>query len=121
MGVRLPDHDQGPFRLGGGPLLYPVVTCDVPGIGPREVWRLDAAQFPVALVEYPVAVAALYHLAPKCLERAVTVPEVRVALSQILVGQFEIEIVTDTLKNECVFILYHNIYGGTIGENHSSV
>lgn len=98
MGIRLSDHDQRSFGFRGRPLFDPVIARNVSRIGPREVWRLDPAQFSVALVEYSVAVASRYHLSPPRLERAVTVPEVRVAFPQILVRQFEIEIVTDTLE-----------------------
>lgn len=95
--VRLPHHDQRALGLGRGPLFDPVVARDVPRVGPGEIGRLHPARFPVALVQYPVAVAAGDHLSAPRLERAVAVAQVRVALPQILVGQFEVEVVADTL------------------------
>lgn len=98
MGVGLPYDDQRTFIFRGRPLLYPVIAGDVPGIRSRKVRGLDPAELSVALIEYPVAVASRYHLPSPRLERAVTVPEVRVTFPQVFVRQFEIEIVTDTLK-----------------------
>lgn len=115
MSIGLPDHDQGALGLRGRPLLYSVIASDVSGVGPREIGRLDAAQFSVTLVENSVAVASCDHLPSPSLESAVSVAEVCVALFQIFVRQFEIEIVADTLQNrqKPVFIhtrTFHALY-----------
>lgn len=85
VGIWLSDHDQGALRLRGRSLFYPIVASDVSGISSREVGRLDSAQFAVALIEYPVAVASCYHLSSPRLEGTISVPEVCVAFFQIFV------------------------------------
>lgn len=80
-------------------LLHPIVASDIPGVNSGIIRRLQSASPGVAFREDAIAIRAVHQLATPCGHTAVPVSEMRLASSQELVRQLEIEVVADTLEN----------------------
>jgi len=80
-------------------LLDPIIASDIPGINSGIIWRLQPAGSSIAFGKDAIAIRAVYQFAAPCGHTAVSVSEMRLASSQELVRQLEVEVVADTLRH----------------------
>lgn len=79
-------------------LLHPIVASDIPGVNSGIIRRLQPAGPGIAFGKDAIAVRAVHQLAAPCGHTAVSVSEMRLASSQELVRQLEVEVVANTLR-----------------------
>lgn len=95
--VPLTHCEQRPMTWRRTILLHTVIASDVSRINTRVIRRLEPAGSRVALGENTIAIRAVHQFSPPRGHAAVPVPQVRLAPSQKLVRQLEVEIITATL------------------------
>lgn len=79
-------------------LLHPIVASDIPGVNSGIIRGLQSASSSIAFGEDTIAIRAVHQLAAPCGHTAVSVSEMRLASSQELVRQLEVEVVADSLR-----------------------
>lgn len=92
---RIMSPANGPISTNYLSMFNPISTRGVPGINARKVRRLNAASFQIAVAQYAVAVRPRDLLSSPSSHCRVAVPQPRLAPSQKLVRQFEVEIVSN--------------------------